>query len=123
MRYFPLEINGTKELKTIYKVLSKKYHPDMGGNEQSFVEMKLEYDFLLKRFENGYDAEANKDLIDELFKTKEEKGYKSGWVYFTFKDLAKDPTHSDFKYLAEVLSYKEGWAYFKWKEYEDEIKF
>lgn len=121
MRYFPLEINGAEELKKIHRVLSKKHHPDMGGNQQAFVEMQVEYEHLLKKFEYGLDDESNKDLIDELEKFRVENDYKYGWVYYKFVELAKDPVHNDFLYLAEILGYKKGWAYYKWREYEEEF--
>ena len=42
LKYF----NGESDIKKQYKELSKKYHPDNGGNNSDFQDMKNEYDSL-----------------------------------------------------------------------------
>ncbi|WP_231040456.1 DnaJ domain-containing protein [Bacillus velezensis] len=37
------------ELKSAYKNLAKKHHPDMGGDSQKFIEINKAYEYLLKR--------------------------------------------------------------------------
>lgn len=116
MKYFNGEIKDLDHLKSIYKSLSKKYHPDMGGTQDEFVEMKLEYDHLKRIYESGRE-ESNLDLIDDLVEARKSYDYKIGWEYFKFIELAVEPTLEDFHYLAEQLGYKQGWGWYKYKEY------
>lgn len=120
MKYFPQEVLGEDQVKSIYKNLCKEYHPDKGGDAQAFIEMKIEYDLLIRRLSTGHDEEFNKDLIDDLWKHCEEQGYKKGWVYYKFVELGHDVIQSDFNYMAEVLEYAKGWAWHKWNEYDAE---
>lgn len=66
-----------------------------------------------------------KKIIDELIATKEEKGYKAGWVYFALKELCGDYDSEfsiyelslgDWLYLANQLGYKPGWGYKNYHE-------
>lgn len=38
-----------REVKRLYRKLSKELHPDMGGDQAKFIEMKKEYDKVLER--------------------------------------------------------------------------
>jgi hypothetical protein len=50
MNYF-LNIKSTEELKNQYRILAKKLHPDVGGNESEFTKLSNEYQELCKKFE------------------------------------------------------------------------
>lgn len=39
-----------REVKKLYKKLSKELHPDLGGDEKKFIEMKKEYDNVIKQY-------------------------------------------------------------------------
>jgi len=64
-----------QNLKAQYKTLCKKLHPDCGGNEPDFVEMKNEYDFLIGVFSNStknegedyhYEPEADVEFAKKI---------------------------------------------------------
>ena len=56
-------IGSLNELKKLYRRLSKKYHPDMGGNEVSFNAIKKEY-------------EKCKTMLEAMVETFTEFGYE-----------------------------------------------
>ena len=56
-------IGSLNELKKLYRRLSKKYHPDMGGNEVSFNAIKKEY-------------EKCKTMLEAMVETFAEFGYE-----------------------------------------------
>ncbi|AYP68309.1 chaperone protein [Bacillus phage vB_BcoS-136] len=37
-----------KEVKSAYRRLAKKHHPDVGGNEKQFIKLKEAYDFIVE---------------------------------------------------------------------------
>lgn len=39
-----------REVKSLYRKLSKELHPDCGGDEKKFIEMKSEYDKAMKQY-------------------------------------------------------------------------
>jgi hypothetical protein len=117
MKYFPHEINGERELKKLYRQLSMRYHPDQGGTNEQFVEMQVEYEQLLRGFKDGWNEKSNRQLIDELWEHCRNHGWKKGWVYYKFMELARNATQADFKYIASLLGYKEQWAWYKWNDY------
>lgn len=47
MAYFE-KINDIEECNALYRILSKKMHPDLGGSETDFKDMKEEYEFRVK---------------------------------------------------------------------------
>ena len=48
-KYFDISENSSLEdVKAQYRKLSKKYHPDMGGNTEEFQEVNKEYRLALK---------------------------------------------------------------------------
>lgn len=50
VKYFP-NIKTLEELKREYRKLGKQFHPDNGGNEDSFKKINHEYNLLKKKFE------------------------------------------------------------------------
>ena len=66
-------IYSLKALKTIYRKLSKKYHPDMGGDAEVFKEVNTIYDLRQRAIKDTLDitTEDDKDFI-ELVQMMEE---------------------------------------------------
>jgi len=42
--------DSLEELKTNYRDLARKYHPDKGGSHRDFIHIKNEYDSLISSF-------------------------------------------------------------------------
>ena len=61
MKYFK-NVKNVKELKKMYFKLVKQFHTDNGGNKDQFVEMKNEYEKILK---NGF---GNFENLENDFK-------------------------------------------------------
>ena len=59
MKYFH-NINTLEELRTAYRALLKKFHPDNGGSEEATKEINLEYEKLFQILKNrsGADQET-----------------------------------------------------------------
>lgn len=59
MKYFH-NINTLEELRTAYRALLKKFHPDNGGSEEATKEINLEYEKLFQFLKNrsGADQET-----------------------------------------------------------------
>ena len=66
-------IYSLKALKTMYRKLSKKYHPDMGGDAEVFKEVNTIYDLRQRAIKDTLDitTEDDKDFI-ELVQMMEE---------------------------------------------------
>lgn len=63
--------NSQEEAKKIYRQLSMKYHPDMGGNNDDFIELNRQYkEFLNKSIHNQAQSEQvfNEDFEEMLEK-------------------------------------------------------
>lgn len=68
-----------KELKTQYKELIKRYHPDLGGSNKAMITINLEYEELFKTLQNKTTNKAEKkedineykNLIQKLIKFKD----------------------------------------------------
>ena len=61
-------IGSLNELKKLYRRLSKKYHPDMGGNEVSFNAIKKEYE----KCKTMLEAMVEKASFKTVFNTKQD---------------------------------------------------
>ena len=71
-------VNTIEELKKEYRMLSKKFHPDMNRDNDTtsiMVEINNEYEFLFKRLENESTKKAGhtvndsfRSVIDKLMK-------------------------------------------------------
>lgn len=76
-KYFK-EINNVKELKKAYFKYVKEFHTDNGGDKDKFVEMKNEYEQILKNgfdkfedLENGYKESCKKHAQEFMKKYAE----------------------------------------------------
>lgn len=57
-KYFNKGIQTLDEAKQAFKKLCKQLHPDVGGDAQSFIEMKKEFEQLIKNLESGATQET-----------------------------------------------------------------
>lgn len=66
MKYFQ-NINNLEELRTAYRALLKKFHPDNGGSEEATKEINVEYEKLFQILKNqsGSDQEEAKYNTEE----------------------------------------------------------
>ncbi len=53
IEYFTTTIDSLQELKNQYKSLAKKYHPDLGGNNEAMKAVNLEYEYLFNLISTG----------------------------------------------------------------------
>ena len=56
-----------KEIKRRYKILSKKYHPDMGGTNDQFRFVKDAYDYVLERRKEFENKETKKFFNNSFY--------------------------------------------------------
>lgn len=83
MKFFQ-SVTTLEELKKQYRKLALKHHPDRGGNEQDFIELKAEYDRLFKRLNEGEAvADTYKNIIDSLINYDLEIEIIGSWVWVT----------------------------------------
>lgn len=82
MTYFN-NIHTLEDLKTQYKILAMKHHPDRGGDEETMKVINAEYDTLFARIKNFHraadgniyehsnteSADVFKNIISELLRT------------------------------------------------------
>lgn len=59
MKYFH-NINTLEELRTAYRTLLKKFHPDNGGSEEATKEINLEYEKLFQLLKDRSGADQKK---------------------------------------------------------------
>lgn len=66
MKYFH-NINTLEELRTAYRALLKKFHPDNGGSEEATKEINLEYEKLFRFLKNrsGADQKTKYDTRED----------------------------------------------------------
>lgn len=66
MKYFH-NINNLDELRTAYRALLKKFHPDNGGSEEATKEINLEYEKLFQILKNrsGADQKTKYDTRED----------------------------------------------------------
>lgn len=60
MRYFS-KVSNLNELRTEYKKLIKKYHPDNGGSVKATQEINNEYESLFSQLKKGFEASQASD--------------------------------------------------------------
>lgn len=64
IKFFTMELHDVAELKTAYKDLIKKYHPDVeGGSNEDMKIINAEYEYL---FNNVHELQKSKMTEDEL---------------------------------------------------------
>lgn len=100
MRFFQ-SVTTLEELKKQYKKLAKKYHPDLGGKHEDFIQMKNEYDRLFERL-NKEDEKVGEyqDIIDALIKFDIEIEIIGTWIWIQgdTKPIRKELKELGFKW-------------------------
>ena len=107
-KYFEKNLN---ELKKLYRRLSKKYHPDMGGNADSFKAIKREYEkcktmleAMVETFaEFGYEFEPVSEPVNEPVEPVKYELMPFSYLWFRLKtefdsELEKDIYEEDNSY-------------------------
>ncbi|PDY47456.1 molecular chaperone DnaJ [Bacillus pseudomycoides] len=85
MKFFQ-SVTTLEELKKQYKKLAKKYHPDLGGKHEDFIELKKEYDRLFEQLHSKAGEQNNgayQKIIDELIKYDLEIEIIGTWIWVT----------------------------------------
>lgn len=89
MMYFK-DCNTIEEVKSMFKQLAKKLHPDCGGDSDSFVEMKRQYDVALVSVER---KQTKQNMYNRIF-TQQDQGdgikvfWQSMYNMTTVQDLS-----------------------------------
>ena len=78
MKYFT-GIKSYEELKSRYKELLKKFHPDNGGDLEVMKDVNVEYAALFPIWKNRKEAETG-NAVDETVQSTKRKFYtECGW--------------------------------------------
>ena len=80
-RHFSPTPETLEELKSLYRKLAMRHHPDRGGNVETMQEVNSEYDILFPLLKN-----VHKTKEGETYTTKQETGETSD----NFKDLINE---------------------------------
>ena len=71
-----------EELKNLYRNLSKKHHPDVGGDTETMKEVNALYSEYAKKLEEEKeDSQKFTDLIDEVLKHNVNVDIVGTWVW------------------------------------------
>lgn len=100
-------IQSIEQLKKEYRKLSLEYHPDTGGDEETFKEIYAEFEQLLEGFMHA-----------SFSQYEEETGKEAYGNAFVFADILKEVIH--FNITIQIIGY---WIYaFNSYEYKDYLK-
>jgi hypothetical protein len=111
MRFFQ-SVATVEELKREYKKLAKKYHPDLGGSHQEFINLKKEYDDLFEQLNGGKgNNKAYQDIIDKLIQYDLEIEIIGTWIWITGNtySLKKELKDLGFKWASR----KKAWFWYE----------
>lgn len=113
LKYFT-DTSSSEALKKEYRILCKELHPDFGGSDAAFIEMRKEYGKICCRIEMLKEyAENSHMFIDRLIELAKLRQYKKGWIVHKYEELWYDKSFADYKYLAKRLEYDWAWANLK----------
>ena len=130
-------LNSITELKSKYRELSKKYHPDLNPNidEEIFKQLNAEHKYLMmnpqyikpatyqKTYKTATDKRKNlKPELRKYRKVIEIKGYKLASLWYYYLDLLnkyeQNYIKEELELIATLNNYNKGWVYYKIKELE-----
>lgn len=78
MKYFK-NVNSFAELKTQYKALAMKHHPDCGGTTEAMQEVNNEFDMLFVVYKNVYPAKTTEQNSETANSFKRWFYTSNGW--------------------------------------------
>ncbi|MGX5742718.1 J domain-containing protein [Bacillus toyonensis] len=115
MKFFQ-NVSTLEQLKKEYKRLAKVHHPDCGGNHESFIALKNEYDELFKRLNKGDEKiDTFKNIIDSISKYNIDIEIIGTWIWVTGNTY---PIRKELGNLKFVFSAKKKAWYFHEGEYK-----
>lgn len=141
MKYFTGK-ETVDELKTSYRRLSMRLHPDAGGKHEDFVAMKAEYDQLCKgkvkvviSFDNPYAQQRHWQYEQTEYQRRAEaRGNKRRTAGWRWQDPASTQQQElnrehiifqmklgDLVDLAKAKGYKTGWVCYKMKDLKKDL--
>lgn len=136
IKYFKL--TDIADVKKQYKVLVKKYHPDINpdidvsiiqdvNKEKDYIEKNVNTIFRVHSRQTAYkrnDVYPIKHFMNKakaIFSIVVMNKYKPIALLYKCLEDARDKNYSlaqeHFDFIAELLGYKKGWGYYKHKEY------
>jgi len=71
-------ISTRTELKQAYRRLSKKLHPDVGGNHEDMVQLNLEFEYLFSRVSTTKQEKASPETASQYMEVVEKINFLPG---------------------------------------------
>lgn len=111
VRYF-VGVKDSKELKTRYRELVLKHHPDKGGDTNIFIAVKNEYDYISKSGHITYPIATRQEVssmddLADLFNQFKNQSYSTFWTpktsqYSAAEEFARAKKSREKYYFSEI---------------------
>ena len=82
-KYFK-NIKSIDDLKSQYRKLAIKYHPDMGGDIEVMKAINIEYDILFPVWKDKYEGETGEQLNETSKSTRKSFYTQNGWEGYNY---------------------------------------